>query len=409
MIEAVIFDLDDTLLDTSAVSVARANGQWAIVKARLDRVGPFFFDGIAIEEVPARLMAAGLKIGVLTHSPGWYAAALLDRFGIRADAIVTGSDGYAPKPDPTSLKALADELGVAVGDCVYVGDLDIDVAAAAAAGAISVGVSWSKVAPASWRRWWPDVAISKPERLLELEDLDRLRPLAEAVLAGVEPSWHWGTLMRVEQGLNALGRYLTPEDIERFPGHPLSQLVLAAKNDEAKAAQVGEIFARLGERPSWRTKKPELVVSVPPAPGADFDRFAPVRAALTAALDARDGSGVLTMNFAVDDYKRQAHEVRRALNEGRFSAAAIDGGRVLLIDDVLTSGGQVEACRAALLDAGADTVAVVALAATQDRLPEGCPLCGGRLRIYHRGRDGRPFVGCPNYFTPLRCPYTRDA
>jgi HAD superfamily hydrolase (TIGR01549 family) len=409
MVEAVIFDLDDTLLDTSVVSVARASGQWAIVKARLDRVEPFSFDGIAIEEIPARLKATGLKIGVLTHSPGWYATALLDRLEIRADAIVTGSDGYAPKPDPTSLKALADELGVAIGECVYVGDLDIDVAAAAAAGAISVGVTWSKVAPASWRRWWPDVAISKPERLLEFEELDRLRPLAEAVLAGVEPRWHWGTLMRLEQGLNGLGRYLTPEDIERFPDHALSHLVLDAKNDAAKAEQVAEIFARLAGRPSWRAKGPDLVVSVPPAPGADLDRFAPVRSALAAALDARDGSGVLTMNFPVDDYKRQAHEVRRALNAGRFSAAAIDGGRVLLIDDVLTSGGQVEACREALLDAGAETVAVVALAATQDRLPEGCPLCGGRLRIYHRGRDGRPFVGCPNYFTPLRCPYTRDA
>lgn len=408
MIEAAIFDLDDTLLDTSAVAVARANGQWSIVKARLDRVQAFDCRGVAVEELPARLKAAGLKVGVLTHSPGWYAAALLDRFGISADAVITGSDGYAPKPDPTSLKALAEELGVAIGDCIYVGDLDIDAAAAAAAGAISVGVTWSKVAPESWRRWWPDVAVTKPERLLELEELDRLRPLAEALLAGVEPRWHWGTVMRLEQSLSALGRYLTPEDIERFPNHALSHLVLDAKNDQVKAEQVAEIFARLAERPSWRTKKPALVVSVPPAPGADFDRFAPTRSAVAAALDARDGSGVLTMNFPVDDYKRQTHDVRRALNAGRFSASTLDGERVLLIDDVLTSGGQVEACREALLEAGAETVVAVALAATQDRLPEGCPLCGGRLRIYHRSRDGRPFVGCPNYFTPLRCPYTRD-
>jgi len=290
---------------------------------------------------------------------------------------------------------------------VYVGDLGIDAAAAAAAGAISIGVTWSKVAPDSWRRWWPDVAITKPERLLNLGDLDQLRPLAEAVLAGVEPSWHWGTVMRLENNLGALGHYFTPEDIERFPDHALSHLVLDAKDDEAKAAQVAAIFARLGERPSWSSKKPKLVVSVPPAPEADFDRFAPVRDALARELGGRDGADVLKMNFAVENYKRRPHDARRALNDGRFSASPIDGGRVLLIDDVLTSGGQIDACRDALLEAGAETVVAITLTATQDRLPEGCPICGGRLRIYHRGYDGRPFVGCPNYFT-TRCPYTRD-
>lgn len=408
MVEAAIFDLDDTLLDTAALAAARRAGEWRIVKARLDRVRPFASAGVAIEEVPARLRAEGVKIGVLTHSPGWYAAALMERFGIRADAVVTGSDGYPPKPDPTSLKAIADELAVQVGDCVYVGDLETDAAAAAAAGATSVGVSWSKVAPLTWRRWWPDVAISRPERLLELDELDRLRPLAEATLAGVGPRWHWGTVMRVEARVGALGRYFTPEDVARHPAHALSNLVLAAKGDADEAERVAEIFALLAGRPSWRAATPNLVVSVPPAPESDFDRFAAARALLAEALGGRDGAGVLTMNFPVDNYKRLPHDARRVANEGRFQAARLRGEHVLLIDDVLTSGGQAEACRDALLAAGAARVNVIALAATQDRLPEACPVCGASLRIYHRHSDGRPFVGCPNYFTSLRCPYTRS-
>jgi HAD superfamily hydrolase (TIGR01549 family) len=118
MLEAVIFDLDDTLLDTSALARARRQGQWSVVKARLPRVRPFASSDVAIEDLPARLKAEGLKIGVLTHSPTWYAKTLLDRFGIRTDALITGSDGYPPKPDPTSLKAIAEELGVAIGNCV---------------------------------------------------------------------------------------------------------------------------------------------------------------------------------------------------------------------------------------------------------------------------------------------------
>lgn len=361
-----------------------------------------------MEEVPARLKADGLKVGILTQSPGWYASALLERFGIRADALVTGSDGYPPKPDPTSLKAIADELAVGIGDCVYVGDLDTDAAAAAAAGAASIGVSWSKVAPATWRRWWPDVAISKPERLLELPELDGLRPLAEAVLADVVPRWHWGTVMRVERAVGALGRYFTPEDVGRHPQHALSNLVLEAKDDSDKAAQVAEIFALLAGRPSWRSSTPNLVVSVPPAPGSNFDRFGPARAMLADGLGASDGNDVLAMNFTVDEYKRLPHDARRTANEGRFRAVQLSGEHVLLIDDVLTSGGQLEACRDALLAAGAAKVSAIALAATQDRLPEACPVCGASLRIYHRHRDGHAFVGCPNYFTSLRCPYTRS-
>lgn len=222
MVEAAIFDLDDTLLNTSALAEARRAAQWEVVKARLDQVRPFDSRGLPIEGIPARLRANGLKIGVLTQSPGWYAAALLERFGIRTDAMITGSDGYPPKPDPTSLRAIADELAVGIGDCVYIGDLDTDAAAAAAAGAISIGVSWSQVAPTTWRRWWPDVAISKPERLLELAELDTLRPLAEAVLAGVVPHWHWGTVMRVDPAVGALGRYFTPRDIGRHAEHALS-------------------------------------------------------------------------------------------------------------------------------------------------------------------------------------------
>jgi len=408
MIEAAIFDLDDTLLDTSALADARRAGQWSVVKARLHRVRPFGGVGVSVEEIPARLKAEGMKIGILTHSPGWYASALLERFGIRPDALVTGSDGYPPKPDPTSLKTIAEELGVAIGNCVHVGDLDTDAAAAAAAGAASIGVSWSKVAPETWRRWWPDVAISKPERLLELADLDRLRPLAEAVLAGVDPRWHWGTVMRVEQSVGALGRYFTSEDVDRHPEHKLSTLVLAAKDDAKKGEQVAEIFARLGWRPSWRSSMPDLVVSVPPAPDSHFDRFEPVRAALAQALGARDGAGVLTMTFTVDNYKQLPHDARRAANEGRFRAARLNGEHALLIDDVLTSGGQVEACRNTLLASGAAKVSVIALAATQDRLPEPCPMCGASLRIYHRHHDGQAFVGCPNYFTSLGCTYTRN-
>jgi phosphoglycolate phosphatase-like HAD superfamily hydrolase/pyrimidine operon attenuation protein/uracil phosphoribosyltransferase len=408
-IDAIVFDLDDTLLDSSELARARTERDWVAVKEGLGRVRAFPVpdDGVEVESLPSRLRASGLKVGILTSSPRWYAETLLAQFEISADAMITGSEPYPPKPDPTSLRQIIADLGVDASRCAYVGDRGIDVAAAAGANVLSIGSCWQRRAPEDWRRWWPDVAIALPERLLDPAGLPSMGPLAEVLLAGGTPAWHWGTLMRLEPGVLACGRYFTPEDVTRHPGHALSALILRAKDDAEGARWVAEILSHLGERPSWRQDPPELIVSVPPRPGQDFDRFAPVRAQLAQATGARDGAGVLSMLFHVPDYKRMGPDDRRASNRDRFRSGPLHGETVILVDDVITSGGQTGSCREQLMRAGARSVTILALAATQNRLPESCPNCGAHLRIYRRHRDGRPFVGCPNYFT-TRCPYTRD-
>ncbi len=98
---------------------------------------------------------------------------------------------------------------------------------------------------------------------------------------------------------------------------------------------------------------------------------------------------------------------RRAANVGRFSSHPLKGEIVLLVDDVITSGSQTGACRQELLHAGAGSVTILALAATQSGPPKLCPRCGAYLRTYRQGSDGRPSIGCPNFFT-TGCRYRRD-
>ncbi len=406
-VRAVIFDLDDTLVDSSALQADRDARRWQQVFQRLDEVKPFAVAdiGVAVADLPHLVGERGLKVGLLTHSPADYATQLLDAYGISVQASVSGSDGYEPKPDPAGLRAVLAGLDVEPEDALYVGDSIADFGAAAAAGVSSVGVSWDESSRASWRHVWPDFAVGEPRRLLELIDgCSELASWAEVFADGHTPAVHWGSLLRLGAGVYGLGRYFPLSD-QRYPGHALSHLVLAAKEDQQAAEQVADIFKAVAEH-ATTGHIPQLILSVPPEQG-NYDRFAPARSALAEAWEARDGGGLLRMNFAVEDYKQMPHDQRIAECAERFSCEPLNGERSVLIDDVLTSGAQSEACRAAIKAAAGGPVTILVLSVAQEPLTEQCPRCNSNLKTRTRHSDGKQFIGCSGFFR-IGCTYTRD-
>jgi phosphoglycolate phosphatase-like HAD superfamily hydrolase len=415
--DAVIFDLDDTLVDTSALREFRDSRQWQLClrSLHLAKAFPASDHGTPVASLPKSVASTGAKIGLVTNSPSHYATALLDQFGIEIPILVSGSDGIPPKPNPDGLLAAARAIGVSPGACLYVGDDVGDVGAAAAAGMASAGVAWDSHFPPGWRRAWPDVAVASPERLLEfVGGAEELRPFAEALTLGLTPTAHPGSLLALGDRTYSLGRYFRPAD-RRHAAHGLSQLVLQAKDPTNSNAvdAVARLFGKLAARAT--SNPPDVVVSVPPAPGQSGDRFDAVRAKLAEVWDAVDGAGLIRMRHAVDGYKRMNHSERATANSGRFECAseaarlAIKGNRVALIDDVFTSGGQAYACRDVLLAAGAASVSVATLTAAQDcvPVPMSCELCNGGLVVRRRRRDNHPFLACENYFR-TGCGYMTD-
>lgn len=397
-IKAVIFDLDDTLLDSSALREARDRQEWRRVLSGLDSVRAFALaDGeVEVTALPGEVRAHGMAVGLLTHSPENYAEALLKRHRIKVDAMVTGSDRFPNKPDPGGLLAVAAALGVEAGECAYVGDAVGDFGAAAAAGMTSIGVSWSGLAPDSWRHGWPDLAVNRPARLLEhLDGEIGPEPLGEALASGAEPRGHWGSLLQLGANTFGLGRYFPTTD-RRHPGQRLSRLIIDSKESADAQERLGACFEGLAAVNV--TNPPELVVSVPPDPEGT-DRFGPARAAVAGLYGAEDGEGVLRQLYGSDDYKSTARAGRAALVLERFEATAdLEGKRVVLLDDVLTSGAQSEACRAALREAGSGGVSIIVAGVTQDALPDPCPLCEiGTVRTKRRGSDGKEFLGCTRW------------
>jgi len=178
MIKAVLFDLDGTLLDTAqdfheSLNELRAEENLAplsfeTVRAQVShgghalvRLGFGVLDEDAHEKLRMRLLNIyrqrlakhtrlfeggdemldalenrGLSWGIVTNKPGWLTDPLLVEVNLssRARAVVSGDTLPERKPHPLPLMHAAASMGVAPGECVYVGDAERDMQAAKAAG-----------------------------------------------------------------------------------------------------------------------------------------------------------------------------------------------------------------------------------------------------------------------------------
>jgi len=101
-----------------------------------------------------RLRAHGVKTGIITNGSGAMQNGKIDAIGIRPllDCVLVSELVGLKKPDPAIFRVAADQLGVAVTDCVFIGDnpeLDIAGALSAGFGAIwlRAGTPWPPAQP----------------------------------------------------------------------------------------------------------------------------------------------------------------------------------------------------------------------------------------------------------------------
>lgn len=90
------------------------------------------------------LAAQGARLGMCTNKPGAVTLWLLEALGLARyfGAVVTGSDGFAKKPDAAMLTATFHKLGCSAEEGVMIGDSSADVGCARAAGCPVVLVSF---------------------------------------------------------------------------------------------------------------------------------------------------------------------------------------------------------------------------------------------------------------------------
>lgn len=149
----------------------------------------------------------------------------------------------------------------------------------------------------------------------------------------------------------------------------IARLIIAFKNHDA--SHLLPLFARFLEGVSRDVlAETDMLVPVPLARAKLFSRFFNQSAELARALAGQTGvpflAGVLARH-AARDQKTLGFAARQTNVQGVYfiqDAAAIQGKRVTLVDDVYTTGATLEACAKVLKAAGAAEVNALVLART---------------------------------------------
>lgn len=212
--QAVLFDLDGTLLDTLedlAVAANRVLTRQGLPSHPVDAFRTFVGDGLlalverilpedlrtpamiqesatAFEEEYARnwhehsqpypgianlldrLTTAGLRMSILSNKPDAFTRLCVQQLLPQwtFEPLLGQRPGVPKKPDPGAALEIARLLGLAPTDILYVGDSGVDMRTARSAGMDAAGVLWGFRDAGELRQAGAHHLIARPEELLPL-------------------------------------------------------------------------------------------------------------------------------------------------------------------------------------------------------------------------------------------------
>lgn len=139
MINAVLFDLDGTLVDSSALQLLREKRKWKECVSRMHETVVYR----GLDTAIAWLLERKIAIGVVTSSVSFYAEKMLRHHDIHYDVLVAYHDTVLHKPHPEPFLCALNKLKLEAECVIGIGDGEEDAQAMAAGKIKSFGAGWS--------------------------------------------------------------------------------------------------------------------------------------------------------------------------------------------------------------------------------------------------------------------------
>lgn len=162
--------------------------------------------------------------------------------------------------------------------------------------------------------------------------------------AGITDAWYLGSYAGPVGALIREGKYRGNEAILRALGRTCAEMLPPVEVDVVVPVP-STIWRRM-----MRGCNPVDLLALPIARALDVPMVHPLQRARNAAQ------------------ARVHHSARASNARGAYAAGRPVSGRILLVDDVVTTGATARACAEALLCAGAESVSLVTIAASPQRI-----------------------------------------
>ncbi|MES2019580.1 MAG: HAD-IA family hydrolase [Pseudomonadota bacterium] len=437
MQRCVLFDFDDTLANTASLREIRDTQQY-------DQLTPEKLAPIKLYKPVAMVLSAlkdqGVAMGIVTNSGSMYVEKLLEHLGIKHffSTVVTYGDVKAQgmKPSPAGIRLALERIGVeATTEVLFVGDTNLDFEAAYQAGVTPVLPSWASkestsVAPAiemSSTMLCDHFSSPKEYRLFA----ERCAELGTANFARQAvyflPLDENANVVTMEDRITTLcfGRYFGQKSAVSailHDAHALSKEII--KKEAGPIYEIPKYWFELlahivcrGWESVYAGGKPFDVVTVVPGKAGKDPRLERLLLGVE-KITLGMGSGAKfipnVFEYAADARSQKTlqrmerhREANRSLGITEAGVALLRNARVLVIDDVITTGATLQRARELAIEAGALSVLGAALAKTvsiaaQER---GCVECGRSMFVKKNGTTGERFWSCMGFSDNL-CNHT---